>query len=134
MINSSYQVLTNVVSSFTRAGGAAQRVMSLMDNLPDIDPFVGEELGQVKGDLELDEVEFVYQMRPDQKVLKGVSLKIGAGKVIPRENRESGIDDIDIDIISKSYHHFIVLIDVFCYRYALLWDVVEAVNLLLSIY
>ena len=37
MINSAYQSLTGVWSSLTRAGAAATRVLTLMDNLPDID-------------------------------------------------------------------------------------------------
>ncbi len=70
-----------LVASFTRAGGAAQRVMSLLDNLPDIDPFAGEPVKEVKGNLKLENVKFFYQMRPEQQVLKGIDLDIGAGKV-----------------------------------------------------
>ena len=42
MINSAYQSLTNVFSQLTRAGAAATRVLTLMDNLPDINLFEGE--------------------------------------------------------------------------------------------
>ena len=49
MINTNYQTLTSVVSSFTRAGGAAQRVMSLLDNMPDIDSSSGEMVFVTKG-------------------------------------------------------------------------------------
>ncbi len=38
MINSAYQQLMNIITQFTRAAGAATRVLSLMDSLPDIDP------------------------------------------------------------------------------------------------
>lgn len=37
MLNSSYNSLTDVWSSFTRAGGAAQRIMSLLDLEPAIE-------------------------------------------------------------------------------------------------
>ena len=36
MINSAYQALNNVLNSFTRAAGAAERVLSLVDMEPDI--------------------------------------------------------------------------------------------------
>lgn len=36
MINNSYKALMDVVNDFTIAAGAAQRVMTLMDSLPDI--------------------------------------------------------------------------------------------------
>ena len=81
LINTSYQNLAGVASSFTRAGGAAQRVMTLLDNLPDIDPYKGEPIPHINGDLAIENVEFFYQMRPDAKILKGIGLKIAAGEV-----------------------------------------------------
>ena len=52
MINTSYKSFMNVLTSFTRAGGAAQRVLSLLDNCPDIDAEVGEEI-TFQGEVEL---------------------------------------------------------------------------------
>ena len=40
-INSSYKSLMGVLTSFTRAGGAAQRVLSLLDATPEIDGNAG---------------------------------------------------------------------------------------------
>ena len=40
MINNAYQSLNNVLNQFTRAAGAAERVLSLLDMEPDIDPGV----------------------------------------------------------------------------------------------
>ena len=40
MINNAYQSLNNVLNQFTRAAGAAERVLSLLDMAPDIDPGV----------------------------------------------------------------------------------------------
>lgn len=73
MINNSYTALQTVLSNFTRAAGAAQRVLALIDNKPDIGPHGGKEVveKEVKGDLILENVQFAYQMRPDQLVLKG---------------------------------------------------------------
>ena len=38
MINTAIQALNDMVNSFTRAAGAAERVLSLYDLTPDIDP------------------------------------------------------------------------------------------------
>jgi hypothetical protein len=37
MLNNAYKSLLDIVTSFTRASGAAQRVFALLDSLPDID-------------------------------------------------------------------------------------------------
>ncbi|CAB1110551.1 ABC [Ectocarpus sp. CCAP 1310/34] len=81
MINNSWQALLGVISSLTRAAGAAQRVFSLMDSLPDIDIDSGLPLDDLRfrGEIAIKGVEFTYQMRPDNKVLKGVDLHIPAG-------------------------------------------------------
>jgi ATP-binding cassette subfamily B protein len=70
MINSSYQALQGVLSSFTQAAGAAQRVLSIMDNTPDISSEGGQLVDRdlVKGEIKLENVQFSYQMRPDNMV------------------------------------------------------------------
>ncbi|CAM9638358.1 unnamed protein product, partial [Hapterophycus canaliculatus] len=70
MINNSWQGLLSVISSLTRAAGAAQRVFSLMDSLPDIDINSGVLLDDrtFRGQIDIEGVEFTYQMRPDNKV------------------------------------------------------------------
>jgi ATP-binding cassette subfamily B protein len=61
-MNGAYSSLISVLNSFTRASGAAQRVLTLMDSLPDINPEGGLELKEVKGELRLENVKFHYQM------------------------------------------------------------------------
>ena len=89
MINTSYKSFMNVLTSFTRAGGAAQRVLSLLDNCPDIDAEKGEKIA-FQGEVELEDVEFHYQMRPDNKVLRGINLKIRPGEVCALVGRSGG--------------------------------------------
>ena len=81
MMNSAYQALVDIINTFTRAAGAAQRVFALMDSLPDIDPDVGRPVvrEQMQGRLTFENVEFTYQMRPDCRVIKGLNLDIPAG-------------------------------------------------------
>lgn len=65
MINTSIQALNDMVNSFTRAAGAAERVLSLYDLTPDIDPSGGSDVELVvrRWDLSFQEVHFHYQMR-----------------------------------------------------------------------
>ena len=46
LIQSGYQSLMSVLMSLTRASGAAQRVLTLVDALPDIDPHAGMKVGE----------------------------------------------------------------------------------------
>lgn len=90
MMNSAYSSLISVLNSFTRASGAAQRVLTLLDSLPDIDPHSGIKLDFVKGDITVNNIYFHYQMRPDNQVLKGVSLTIPANSVTALVGRSGG--------------------------------------------
>ena len=56
--------------SLTRAAGAAQRVFSLMDSVPDIDINRGIVVDDrtFRGEMTIQGVEFTYQMRPDNQV------------------------------------------------------------------
>lgn len=81
MINNAYKGLIDILTNFTRSAGAASRIFALMDSLPDIDLDAGTPLpkDQIKGEIELRDVGFFYQMRPDHKVLDGVQLRIQPG-------------------------------------------------------
>jgi ABC-type multidrug transport system fused ATPase/permease subunit len=104
-INSSYNSLTQVFSSFTQAGGAAQRVVSLLDSLPDIDVHSGETIARAefRGALELRDVNFTYQMRPTEPVLRGVNLKIEAGKTLALVGRSGGGKSTIIHLLLRFY-------------------------------
>ena len=61
----------------------AEKVFSLWDSEPDINPKDGADINwPVAGHIELRNVGFHYQMRPDNKVLKGFNLDIPAGKTV----------------------------------------------------
>eukprot|EP00760_Papus_ankaliazontas_P017425 PhM_4_TR17242/c0_g1_i1/m.15699/K05656/ABCB9, TAPL; ATP-binding cassette, subfamily B (MDR/TAP), member 9 len=82
MMNNSYQQLNNVVNQFTRAAGAATRVLNLMDLLPEMDPNAGEHVppSEFLGGFEFEDVVFRYPSRPERPILKGLTLSIEAGK------------------------------------------------------
>uniref|UniRef100_A0A6B2L0F6 ABC transmembrane type-1 domain-containing protein n=1 Tax=Arcella intermedia TaxID=1963864 RepID=A0A6B2L0F6_9EUKA len=103
MLRNSYSTLVENVNAFTKAGGAAQRVMSLLDNLPDINPDEGEQVKDVKGLIELKDVEYFYQMRPDHKVLKGVNLAIQPGQVCALVGKSGGGKSTLIHLLMRFY-------------------------------
>ena len=106
MINSAYQSLTGVVASLTRAGGAATRVITLLESLPDIDPTLGLDVdpSTMQGSLVLDNVEFHYQMRPDNKVLRGISLNIQSGTVVALVGRSGSGKSTIINLLQRFYN------------------------------
>jgi len=103
MLRNSYSTLVENVNSFTRAGGAAQRVMSLLDNLPDINPDEGLKLKDVTGNIELRNVQFHYQMRPDKQVLKGIDLHIRTGQVCALVGKSGGGKSTIIHLLMRFY-------------------------------
>ncbi|XP_019364084.1 PREDICTED: ATP-binding cassette sub-family B member 5 [Gavialis gangeticus] len=70
--------------TFAIARGAAFKVFKIIDENPSIDSFSsdGHKLSHIKGTLEFDNVRFSYPSRPDIQILKGLSLKIGAGQTV----------------------------------------------------
>jgi len=103
MINNAYNNLSDLLTQYTRAGGAAQRVLNLMDHRPDIDPTAGEILTALKGEVKLESVKFAYQMRPDQLVLKDVNLNIDAGKTLALVGRSGGGKSTIVHLILRFY-------------------------------
>jgi ABC-type multidrug transport system fused ATPase/permease subunit len=78
MMNSAFISLGNVFNDLIRSASAAERVLSLIDARPDVDPDAGEPIDKdaVKGHLKLQLLQFRYRTRPDNIVLKGVSLEM----------------------------------------------------------
>lgn len=84
MIDSSWKSLNGVVNSLTRAAGAAQRVLGLMDSLPNIDLDSGiivpaQQVGETPPELAFHSVVFRYPTRPENIVLNEVSFVCCAG-------------------------------------------------------
>eukprot|EP00850_Spirogloea_muscicola_P007655 SM000039S14485 [mRNA] locus=s39:386760:390769:+ [translate_table: standard] len=103
LIQSGYQSIMSVLMSLTRAAGAAQRVLSLIDALPDIDPNSGTKLSSVEGELKLEDLHFHYQMRPQHPVLQGVSLTIPKGSVCALVGRSGGGKSTLVHLLMRFY-------------------------------
>jgi ABC-type multidrug transport system fused ATPase/permease subunit len=104
-INNSFQSLNEMFAELMRAAGAAQRVISLLDSLPDIDVHAGATIARddFRGELELRDVKFTYQMRPDEPVLKGVSLHVEAGKTLALVGRSGGGKSTIVHMLMRFY-------------------------------
>ena len=103
-MNTSYQSLQGLVTSFTRSAAGAEKVFSVWDNCPDIDETKGGEIDwAVKGELELKKVNFFYQMRPDNLVLGGLNLKIEAGSVCALVGRSGGGKSTIVNMLLRFY-------------------------------
>ena len=103
LINTSIQALNDMVNAFTRAAGAAERVLSLQDLQPDIDPDAGRGVEGLRWDIEFDSVEFHYQMRPLAKVLTGMTFKIPDGHVAAFVGRSGGGKSTMIHMVLRFY-------------------------------
>jgi len=103
MIDSSYTSFNNIINEFTRSAGSAERVLSIMNNKPIIEPNKGEKVDEVEGEFTMEGVEFHYQMRPEEKVLKGLNLKIEAGKVCALVGKSGGGKSTCLHLLMRFY-------------------------------
>ncbi|CAM9778192.1 unnamed protein product [Chrysoparadoxa australica] len=105
MLRNSYQALLNVVTNFTRAAGAAQRVFSLMDSVPDIDVNAGEfvPVRGLKGHISIEGLSFHYQMRPDKEVLSEIDLDIPAGSTCALVGRSGSGKSTLVHLLLRLY-------------------------------
>jgi ATP-binding cassette subfamily B protein len=105
MMNNAYQNLQNLVTSFTRSAAGAEKVFSLYDNAPDINPDVGDEISpaSIRGALTLQNVKFFYQMRPDNLVLDSINLTIPAGKTVALVGRSGGGKSTIVNMLLRFY-------------------------------
>lgn len=102
-IQGAYQSIMSVLMSLTRAAGAAQRVLSLVDALPDIDRNAGTHVSKLDGEIRLEELYFSYQMRPQHPVLQGVNLTVSEGDVCALVGRSGGGKSTIVHLLMRFY-------------------------------
>lgn len=104
MMNNAYQNLQGLVTSFTRSAAGAEKIFSLWDADPDIDPKKGNDISwNVSGHLQLHDVTFYYQMRPDNIVLRQFNLEFPAGKTVALVGRSGGGKSTIINLLLRFY-------------------------------
>merc|ERR1719210_338825 len=92
MMNSAFISLGNVFNDLIRSSSAAERVISLIDARPEVDPDAGDivQKADIKGHLRLEGVQFRYKTRPENIVLKGVDLDVQPGTVAALVGKSGG--------------------------------------------
>eukprot|EP01119_Soliformovum_irregulare_P014910 TRINITY_DN4132_c0_g1_i1.p1 TRINITY_DN4132_c0_g1~~TRINITY_DN4132_c0_g1_i1.p1 ORF type:complete len:878 (-),score=215.90 TRINITY_DN4132_c0_g1_i1:50-2683(-) len=103
LMSTNFNTLTGFLNSFTKAASAAQRVISILECQPAIDPMHGVDIPRVNGDIELRDVEFTYQLRPEEKVLKGFNLKIKPGQVCALVGRSGAGKSTLVQLLLRYY-------------------------------
>ncbi|OUM58103.1 hypothetical protein PIROE2DRAFT_26363, partial [Piromyces sp. E2] len=78
---------SNLLTSFSQASGAAAKLFSIIDRMPDESNNNKKEETEntnlpIQGEIEFRQVHFSYPSRPDVEVLKGVSFKCQPGQTI----------------------------------------------------
>lgn len=83
----------------------SQRVFEMLDALPDVDLDAGIMLKreQIKGTFVLENVDFSYQMRPNEKVLDGVDLTIEGGTTVAFVGKSGGGKSTLIHLLMRFY-------------------------------
>jgi subfamily B ATP-binding cassette protein MsbA len=75
--------MTELYGQFNSAIGATRRVFELLDTVPSInDPAEPQELGEVRGRVELQDVHFTYPDERALEVLKGITVEAQPGEII----------------------------------------------------
>ncbi|KAL1518679.1 hypothetical protein AB1Y20_002966 [Prymnesium parvum] len=74
--------LMELFSALMSAVGVSRRVFALLDARPELHLEGGQQLGSIRGKIELNDLSFTYPSRPTQPVLNGVSLSVDPGQVL----------------------------------------------------
>ena len=105
MMRGAFNGLNDVVVQFTIARGAAQRVFEMLDSMPTVDLDAGIVLKkeEIRGTFVLENVQFVYQMRPNEKVLDGIDLRIEGGTTVAFVGKSGGGKSTLIHLLMHFY-------------------------------
>mmetsp|Transcript_43264 Transcript_43264/g.78747 ORF Transcript_43264/g.78747 Transcript_43264/m.78747 type:complete len:946 (+) Transcript_43264:67-2904(+) len=105
MMNNAFIELGNVFNDLIRSSSAAERVLSLVDCRPDVDPDAGLILKreEIKGLLELQAVEFRYRTRPENLVLRGVNLTMSPSTTTALVGKSGGGKSTLVHLLMRFY-------------------------------
>jgi len=105
-IQNSYNTLIGLLSSFTRASGAAQRVLGLLRSMPG-DGGGGAppppHAGTRGARLDYDDVSFSYASRPEKAVLRGLTLVVPAGSTLALVGRSGAGKTTALHMLLRFY-------------------------------
>ncbi|KAM0937504.1 putative bacterial ABC-type protein transporter [Dioscorea sansibarensis] len=103
-VGSSVSALSGLYTTVMKAAGASRRVFQLLDRVPTMSKS-GDKcpLGELDGEVELDDVWFAYPSRPDHMVLKGITLKLTLGSKVALVGPSGGGKTTIVSLIERFY-------------------------------
>ena len=94
--------LSSLYEDFAKALGASERIFDLLDRNNTLDE--GEVvLGDVRGEVLLENLDFAYPTRPDAPVLSGFNLKLAAGEAVALVGPSGGGKSTIAQLLSRFY-------------------------------
>lgn len=96
----------SMTSDISKGASAIQSVFAILDRKTEIDPdnkWGLEIKRRIKGRVELKNVFFSYPTRPEQMILKGLSLRIDAGKTVALVGQSGSGKSTIIGLIERFY-------------------------------
>jgi len=124
-------VLSSVFFDISRALGATERVYQLVQKVPQIERINKDKpngielsLEQLKGQVRFDNIHFTYPTRPDNKVLRGLTMDVEPGKVIALVGESGAGKSSCVSLIQRFYdpqEGNIYLDDVALHEFDTLW-------------
>ncbi|XP_073541681.1 ATP-dependent translocase ABCB1-like isoform X2 [Phyllobates terribilis] len=75
---------TSLAPDFGKARVSGQRILKLLERKPAIDSYCedGEKPNEFEGNLEFQDIKFVYPTRPKVQVLQGLNIKVSKGQTL----------------------------------------------------
>ncbi|XP_011030854.1 PREDICTED: putative multidrug resistance protein [Populus euphratica] len=70
------------LTSITEATVAATRIFQMIERSIDLEEKKGKALSYVRGEIDFQDIHFSYPSRPDTPILRGLNLRIPAGKTV----------------------------------------------------
>ncbi|BFG14778.1 hypothetical protein CerSpe_010520 [Prunus speciosa] len=103
------------LSAFAAGQAAAYKMLETINRKPEIDAYDtnGQQLNDIRGDIELKDVYFSYPARPDEQIFHGFSLSIPSGATAALVGESGSGKSTVISLIERFYDPLVgeVLID-----------------------
>ncbi len=94
----------NLYTEFVSALGATERITEILKSDSEIDiNFNADNLPQIKGDVNIENVHFSYPSRTDIHVLKGINIKINKGEKIALVGQSGSGKSTIVQLLMKFY-------------------------------
>ncbi|KAM4030758.1 ATP-dependent translocase ABCB1-like isoform 2-T3 [Anomaloglossus baeobatrachus] len=96
---------TSLAPDFGKARVSAQRIMKLLERQPAIDSYCedGEKPNEFEGNLEFQDIKFVYPTRPKVQVLQGLNIKVSKGQTLALVGSSGCGKSTSIQLLERFY-------------------------------